>query len=323
MRKFLPALAALAAVGCGYVGEPLAPLANIPGRVTDLTATQRGARLIVQFTVPQLTTEGIVIKEPLQLDLRAGLGGEPFQEERWAAGARKLPAGPVENGRARYEIPAAEWTGREVVLGVRATGSNAKQSGWSNFVMIPVVAPPETPTGVRAENTIEGVRLTWRASGSEFRVFRRTGDATYAPVADVPPPPWTDSSTQFGQRYSYQVQTIVKPGASREAESELSAEISITPQDTFPPAAPAGLRAAEAPNSIELSWERNTEPDLAGYRVYRTAPGGPPQKIADVDIPTYSDRNIEHGKTYRYEVTAIDRTGNESPHSVPAEVAFQ
>src|ERR1700682_1942197 len=110
MRKFLPALAALAAVGCGYMGEPLPPLANIPGRVTDLTATQRGSRLIVQFTVPQLTTEGIAIKEPLQLDLRVGFGGEPFQEENWAAGARKVPAGPVENGRARYEIPTTELT---------------------------------------------------------------------------------------------------------------------------------------------------------------------------------------------------------------------
>ena len=323
MRKFLPALAALAAVGCGYVGEPLPPLANIPGRVTDLTATQRGARLIVQFTVPPLTTEGIVIKEPLQLDLRAGLGGEPFQQEKWAADARRVPAGPVENGKARYEIPAAEWSGREVTLGVRATGSNAKQSAWSNFVVIPVVAPPDTPTEVRAENTLEGVRLTWRAGGSAFRVFRRAGDAAYAPVADVSQPPWTDSTTQFGQQYSYQVQTIVKLGESREAQSEISAEIGITPQDTFPPAAPAGLHAAEAPNSIELSWDRNTEPDLAGYRVYRTAAGRPSQKIADVDIPTYSDRNIEHGKTYRYEVTAIDRSGNESPHSVPAEVAFQ
>jgi fibronectin type 3 domain-containing protein len=42
-----------------------------------------------------------------------------------------------------------------------------------------------------------------------------------------------------------------------------------------------------------------------------------------VDTPTYSDRNIEHGKTYRYEVTAIDRLGNESPHSAPTEAAFQ
>ena len=81
MRRILPALAALAAAGCGYVGEPLPPLANIPGRVTDLTATQRGAHLIVQFTVPQLTTEGIAIKAPLQLDLRAGLGTDPFQQE--------------------------------------------------------------------------------------------------------------------------------------------------------------------------------------------------------------------------------------------------
>jgi len=57
MRRFLTALAAVLS-GCGYVAGPLPPLANIPARVTDLAAVQRGGKLIVQFTVPQLTTEG-------------------------------------------------------------------------------------------------------------------------------------------------------------------------------------------------------------------------------------------------------------------------
>ena len=62
--------------GCGYEGSPLPPLANVPGRVTDLSATQRGTRLLVQFTPPQLTTEGFPVKPPLDLDVRLGPGAD-------------------------------------------------------------------------------------------------------------------------------------------------------------------------------------------------------------------------------------------------------
>ena len=83
--------------------------------------------------------------------------------------------------------------------------------------------------------------------------------------------------------------------------------------DTFPPATPSGLRVAAAPGSIEISWDRNSEPDLAGYRVFRGTGAGPLEKLADVgQIPSYSDRNVERGKTYRYAVSAFDRAGNES-----------
>jgi fibronectin type 3 domain-containing protein len=96
--------------------------------------------------------------------------------------------------------------------------------------------------------------------------------------------------------------------------------VAITPVDRFPPAAPVGLRAAVAPNSIELVWDRNTETDMATYRVYRASPGGEFARIAEISlIPSYSDHSIEHGKTYRYAVGAVDNAGNESPRSAPVE----
>lgn len=64
MPRALPAFAAAALLtaGCGYVGGPLTPLANVPSRVIDLAAVQRDSRIIVQFTVPRLTTEGVQSK---------------------------------------------------------------------------------------------------------------------------------------------------------------------------------------------------------------------------------------------------------------------
>ena len=323
MHRVFPALIAAAALlttGCGYTGDPLPPLANIPARVSDLAAIQRGARILVQFTVPLRTTEGVVIKTPVKLDLRIGAAEPPFSQEAWAARATPVPEGPVNNGVARYEIPAAAWTSKEATLAVRVLSARGKTVGWSNFVNLPVIEPPDRPAELHAEAAAEGVRLTWRARGNGFRIYRRTGSDRFAPVANVPQPSWTDSGAEFGKHYVYQVQTIVTLPNHMEAESDPSEEAGITPEDRFPPAVPAGLNAATAPTSIELSWEGDTEPDLAGYRVYRATGAGPFGKIGEmVATPSYSDRDVEHGKTYRYAVSAIDKTGNESARSAPVE----
>ncbi len=319
MPRFLPALAGLALVttGCGYIGDPMPPLANIPAAVGDLAAVQRSARIVVQFTLPTQTTEGIAIRSPLKVDLRAGAGaGQPFSAEAWAEHAKQIPVGPIEGGHARVEILTKDWTGQEVTLGVRVAGSNGKESAWSNFVNLPVVPPPAAPASLKGEATATGVLLTWKGGPGDFRIFRRAGkEPDFSRVADVDQDHWTDPNSEFGTFYSYVVQRIVKLGSGREAESDLSNAVSFTPVDTFPPAPPAGLRAIPATGSIELSWERNSEPDLAGYRVYRAAPGGTWERLAAVDLPGFSDRGVEKGKTYRYAVSAVDRSGNESGRS--------
>jgi len=327
MRALLPAIAAaaLAAGGCGVVGDPQPPLANIPAGVQDLAAIERGSTLFVQFSVPKYTTENNPIRKPLKLDLRIGASGASFSAEAWAAAAR--PAGNAtvdEHGMAHYEIPCAEWIGKEAILGARAIGANGKESKWSNFVRLPVVAPPEQPSGLRLVSTPQGVQVAWSARGENFRIFRRVGDETgFTPVVTVQRSDWTDPATEFGKRYVYQVRNIVKLAGGREAESEPSEEAVIAPEDLFPPPVPTGLAASVAPNSIELSWVPDTAANLAGYRVYRSAAGGAMDKIADVSVlPAYSDRAAEHGRTYRYAVSAVSKAGHESPRSEAVEAAL-
>ncbi len=326
MRPLLPAIAAaaLAAGGCAYVGDPRPPLANIPAGVEDLAAVQRGSTIFVQFSVPARTTEDILIKKPLKLDLRIGTSGASFSAEAWAAQARPAAGGKVDHGAARYEIPCAEWIGKEAILGVRAVGANGKESKWSNFVRLPVVSPPERPAGLRVTSTPQGVLVAWTARGESFRISRRAGGETgFTPAATVAQPEWTDPAADFGKRYAYQVRTIVKLAGGREAESEPSEEAAITPVDVFPPPAPSGLRASAAPTSIELIWVPGGAANLGGYRVYRSAAGGEFEKIADAPaIPAYSDRTAEHGKSYRYAVSAVSRAGYESPRSEAVEATL-
>jgi fibronectin type 3 domain-containing protein len=81
--------------------------------------------------------------------------------------------------------------------------------------------------------------------------------------------------------------------------------------------------ALAGPDSVEVTWTRSPEADTKGYYVYRSANGGPFERQGDlVTLPTFSDRKAEHGKTYRYAISAIDQKGNSSENSVPADVAF-
>src|SRR5207245_831810 len=127
-------------------------------------------RVIGQYTVPAVTTEDHPIPPPVKVDLSAG-PAEQFDENQRAASARQIPPGPVTNHIARYEIPAADWTGKDIIFGVRIVAGNGKQSGWSNFVVVPVVRAPATPTAVTATTTAGGVLVKWQAPGAEFRVF--------------------------------------------------------------------------------------------------------------------------------------------------------
>ncbi|HYW44599.1 MAG TPA: hypothetical protein VE959_17190 [Bryobacteraceae bacterium] len=316
----IPGLAAILLLGgCGYIGSPLPPLSNVPSRVADLDVAERGSRILVTFTVPEMTTEGQTIKAPLKLDLRIGPPGDD-----WAGRAKPVTAA-IRNKIAHAEIPAAEWTGQQVTIGVRVTGANGKDSAWSYYQNLPIVPPPGKPLSLKSEATARGVHLTWEGPAGNFRIFRRAGDEkdfTMAGAADLLE--WTDAKSEFGEHYWYRVQRIVKPDERHEAQSDPSDETAITPRDTFPPAAPTGLNAAAAPASVELSWDRNTEEDLAGYRIYRAVAGGEFEKVAEASqIPAWSDPNVEPGKTYRYAVTAVDRTGNESGRSAVAEATLQ
>jgi hypothetical protein len=326
MRNALPLIAVLITAGCGYLGNPLPPLANVPSPVSNLSATQRGSELLVQFLPPQVTLENFPIKQPIDLDVRAGPASKPLDAEVWTVSARKLPPISAGNPAAGYQMPVAEWVGKDLTVGVRAVGANGKRSSWS-FVSTPIVAPIQPPANVRAENTATGVRLTWNSASSgagiAFRVLRKTDATNFAPVADVPQPPWTDPASQFGAHYSYKVQTIETLPEDHHAESELSAEVSFTPEDKFPPATPSEIQIALAPNYFQLSWTGSTEPDLASYRVYRSVGGGPFERVTEVELPAFSDRDVEPGKVYRYEVTAVDRAGNESPRSNAVEARLQ
>lgn len=83
--------------------------------------------------------------------------------------------------------------------------------------------------------------------------------------------------------------------------------------DDDPPAVPRGLRSVTGDEEVLLIWYQNEEPDLAGYRVYRSLTAmGLYYEIGVTDLDYFLDFGLINGQTYYYAVTAFDHDGNES-----------
>jgi len=69
------------------------------------------------------------------------------------------------------------------------------------------------------------------------------------------------------------------------------------------PAVPTGLSAVPKNNAIDLSWNANTEPNLAGYKVYMDG-----ALLATVNAPstTYTATGLTNGVSHSFQITAFD-----------------
>lgn len=77
-----------------------------------------------------------------------------------------------------------------------------------------------------------------------------------------------------------------------------------------PPASPTGLAATAFPDRVVLQWERGSLDLSAGYRVYRD--GVNFGFAGDADMPAWVDTQVLPGRSYRYDVRAVDCRGTES-----------
>jgi hypothetical protein len=77
------------------------------------------------------------------------------------------------------------------------------------------------------------------------------------------------------------------------------------------------LVAVATAGSVALSWDPNSEPDLAGDRIHYGTAAAPFNKLVDVQATGATISNLAKGVTYTFAVTAYNTAGNESGYSEP------
>jgi hypothetical protein len=355
----------LLATGCGAPGEPTPPSPPIPAAVTDLSAQQKGDAAQLTFTVPTKTITGTRLKEIPACEVYRGefkADGSPeaksFRMVYTFPGT--LLSGDMVDKQAQLLVPfapeeAKSQPGHKLAYLVRARVSAKKASADSNIVALAVYPVPEALGTVEATVTESAIELRWaavtRTSGGEplaavsYHVYRGQLDpradqgvsdaavkdlahaklkTKLAQIASTDTPSVRDSDFEFSQTYVYVVRSVSATAST--LESGDSTPVIVSPRDTFPPAAPVGLVAAQLSGDtagsrvVDLSWSISPENDVAGYRVYRSeADGARGPALLPVLIPTpaFRDTTVETGHKYRYTVTAVDRAGNESAEGTP------
>jgi hypothetical protein len=352
--------AALAAVwtaalaGCGTPGAPQPPSLNLPDRVTDLAATRTGNQVRLTWTMPKKNTDKLLLTGDVEVRVCRRVG-----EGTCEAAGKALQLAPGAAGSFAEMLPPELATGHALVLSyfVELRNRNGRSAGLSNAALVLGGEAPAPVTGLTAEVRKAGVVLRWTPNAADMtiRLQRRlitppAAEPKQGLLAPQPEPveqnllvdahartsQALDKSVRFGETYEYRAQRLgliayAGSDGSRqtlELAGELSAPVRVEVLDVFPPAVPTGLAAVTttaedggAP-SIDLSWQPDTEADLAGYVVYRREGDGPWQRISPAQPvvgPAFHDAHVEAGHTYHYAVSAVDRGGHESARSAEAE----
>jgi fibronectin type 3 domain-containing protein len=194
-------------------------------------------------------------------------------------------------------------------------------------------APTRTSAGeplsaVTSYRIYRSEHSTAAASSSAQGLPRKKGESPASPLASSETNSYNDTSFSFDQTYIYIVRSVIQMEGG-ELESSESQPVTVTPRDSFPPAAPQGLVAALLPGTtpgslvIDLSWSISLETDLAGYRVYRSEQESTKGQLLNPELlptPAIRDTSVEPGHRYWYTVTAVDHAGNESAGSVPVAI---
>lgn len=309
--------------GCGYTGPPMPPALHVPETVKDLRSEVIGDKIAVRFTTPALTGERLPIAKLRSIELLIGTGEAEFSRDRWIEDARRYAIPADELGPLEFEVAAADWAGKQVVLAVRTTGQSGRVSDLSDFNILDVSPPLTKPRLESPRATAKGVALAWLGDAPRYRVLRAAltdAEPKLEAAGETESREFVDADAEFGFRYRYVVVGLSGPSQ----QSLPSDPVEIQPVDTFAPAIPSGLAAVAGIASIDLSWAQNTEDDFAEYHVFRAADDGQFTLYAEkITVPTFTDTKVESGKRYRYVITVIDRTGNESNRSGEASARIE
>ena len=342
-----------AASGCGKRAAPTPPLETVAQRV-QLSGFQRGGQIHLVWTLTAQAPAVFSVARVARVDVyrlaQAPEAPNSLTEEEFAARSTLIASIPTQNDKGAEKRmiyrDQLEFAGQPVKLryAIRFVNASGQKAAFSNFLLIePTPLVSGAPTLRPVTLSQEAIFLRWAKPGENlnrapttpanvlgyniYRLQQFEENAVSEPglsrlnSAPVTQTEFADRNFEFGRSYKYIVRAVSLGANGQTIESADSNEVEVIPRDIFPPAAPSAITIAAAPGNISIFFAANQEPDVSGYKIYRSIK--PDQPKSDwtnlTDKPsttnTFQDSKIESGVTYYYFVTAVDRFGNESQSS--------
>ena len=302
--------------------------------MTDLEMMKRGTK-VASVAVKSPRNPDAAVEKDESADDAEPTVGEGLEQGASSAIAEVITASVLNSGAdldaPLLGPPAASQLRTYVGVGVDRRG---RPGQFSRRVSVPLQLPPAPPPPIAITYEEKKIVITWKppTSNDDGNVLPSRGfgpllaDVTYnlydatmgqklndKPVREFG---YEDYRMDWGTKRCYNVRAVAVV-ARLAVESEPSGPQCETLVDTFPPAAPKGLNAVATDGAINLIWEANTEPDLAGYLVLRAIGAGQPlQQITSEPIADASFFDgVQRGLRFVYAVRAVDKAGNVSTPS--------
>jgi predicted phage tail protein len=340
---------------CGKRRPPLPPVERIPQRTELLSGAQRGNQVILSWPAPRRNAASGSVQSIRRVDVyRVAEKPDaplPMTEDEFAARATLVGSVTFDEIQRATEnltyTDSLELAGEPSRLryALRYVNAAGQRAAFSNFLLIePAAKIAQPPSNVRAELSESAITILWDApvqniDGSTpvnllgynvYRVNAAQNEVGQKPINQglVTGTQYADTNFKFDEKYTYIVRAVSLGTLARQVESLNSPSIEAQPKDTYPPAAPTGLSIGPAPGRLSLFFAANSEADLAGYLIYRsTDPNLPKDQWtlltqSILTRTTFTDENVDPGKTYYYYVIAVDAAGNRSqPSEVRSDTA--
>ena len=196
------------------------------------------------------------------------------------------------------------------------------------FMFVLFALPPcicraaDVPSNITLSATEETITVQWTrdSDADSYDIFWGTSDTptVKASVDDPNQAEQTMDYTITGLSRDTEYTVRLRSVENGEESSWSSARTITTEADTEPPAVPEGFAVASLSaiqqNTVEFTWEANTETDLDGYNIFYGTTSGtytdevsvaPDLTAADVDDLTAATR-------YYFTIAAFDEADNES-----------
>jgi hypothetical protein len=305
--RFCLCLGVLLLAACGKVGDPHPPFIRIPEAVKDLAATQSGHNIILTWTNPRRYVDGSAATNLAKVQIRAN--------DEMLATVEASAAGQAQS----YGMPIVSAVSSERRFTILVETTQGKRSEISNTA---VITPTDVPGQIGNPVAIADQRrifLRW----DKPQEHPELADAYVVVRTDIPADAETvsgnayeDMRYQVAKTFTYQVTALRRLGGTT-IMGVGPVTVSVNTEDKKPPAIPTGLEITATDTGAYLTWDANSETDLASYRVFRS-------ERVDAEFKVIADKlapNLFFDPMYRpdfyYAVSAVDEFGNESKMSAP------
>jgi predicted small lipoprotein YifL len=331
---------------CGKLGPLTLPERPAPLPVSDITLDQRENMIIVSWSFPPVLKDQATLVQVEKIShLEIWHTAKPLEKKPFDKVAKRLKKmsgkdlAKAPSGRYEISFPFSpddlDSLTHRFAIRYRHNGEKAEFSPiFSHQSVLP--ARPITDLSLQEEG--RHLLLSWTSPqfniqgkplreliGYHLYVQKKT-DAGWEPDIRLNKTPilregYEILSSEIEGEFRYRVTAL----ASERIESDFSNAVTARVVDDKPPNRPTNLICLSSDDHIILTWRGTNDQDFDQYRILRRKNPTEPFTLLAEGVKTnfYRDYKVKKGQAYTYVITAVDKKGNESNESPPAEGTFQ